>query len=183
MSMPARDVVDGITLALDGEVPELDLAASELARRAIRFASMLEDTLTASLAPWGLTPADYGVLITLRSAGEPYELRPSELKSRLLMTSGGVSGVLNRLDKTGLIDRQPHPTDGRSSRVRLTSTGLETVNAAVRAWTLAQCDVLRKVPDEVNRSAADALREVLLALGDSAPQSAQAPGRHGIDTA
>jgi DNA-binding MarR family transcriptional regulator len=177
MSNPARDVIDGITLALDGEVPELDLAASELARRAIRFASMLEDTLTASLAPWGLTAADYGVLITLRSAGEPYELRPSELKSRLLMTSGGVSGVLNRLASTGLIDRQPDLTDGRSSRVRLTPAGVETANAAVRAWTLAQCDVLRKVPDDVSRQAADALRDVLLALGDTEPPTADATRR------
>ena len=169
MGKSKRDVVDGITVALHDEVPELDNAASELARRAMRFAGMLDDALTECLVPWGLTRADYGVLITLRSAGEPYALRPTELKARLLMTSGGVTGVLNRLEKSGLVQRQPNPNDGRSSWVRLTRKGVESASAAVQAWTAAQCDLLRNVPDAISRSAADALRNVLLALGDTEP--------------
>jgi hypothetical protein len=52
-------------------------------------ASMLEDTLAECLAPWGLTKAEYGVLSALRSVGAPYELRPTDLTARLLLTSGG----------------------------------------------------------------------------------------------
>jgi DNA-binding MarR family transcriptional regulator len=107
------------------------------------------------------------VLGALRSVGKPYQLRPSEIQARLLMTSGGVSGVLNRLEKAGLIERNQDTDDRRGSRVRLTTSGVETADAAVRAWAEAQGDTLRKVPDDVARRAADALREVLLALGDT----------------
>lgn len=173
-----RDVIDGITVALRDDVPELVGAASELARRTVRLAAMLEDALAECLAPWGLTSADYGVLVTLRSAGTPYELRPSELKARLLMTSGGVSGVLNRLEKGGLVERRPNPTDRRGSSVQLTPAGVTAANATVRAWTTAQSDALRTVPEDGCRAAADALRTVLLALGDTEPNVSR-PTRRG----
>lgn len=161
--------MDSITEVLRPGISQLDSAASELARRAVRLAARLEDVLTESLAPWGLTKADYGVLITLRAAREPYRLRPSELTARLLMTSGGVSGVLNRLEKNGLIERRPHATDGRSSWVQLTDDGIAAANGAAKAWTTAQCDALRNVPEAASRAAADAMRDVLLALGDHEP--------------
>lgn len=160
------DVVDAITGALGDEIPGLRSAASELARRAVRLAAMLDDVLAECLAPHNLTPADYGVLITLRTAGREYRLRPGELRSKLLMTSGGVSGVLNRLERSGLVRRQPHATDGRSSWVQLTAEGAAAADAAARAWTEAQCDALRAVPEPVSRAAADSMRAVLLALGD-----------------
>jgi DNA-binding MarR family transcriptional regulator len=177
MSPPARDIVDGVADGLREGVPEMDSAASGLASRVVRFAAMLEDALAECLVPWGLTKADYGVLVTLRAVGEPYEFRPSELKARLLMTSGGVSGVLNRLEKLGLIERQPHPTDGRSSSVRLTPAGVESANETVRAWTIAQSDILRSVPNAVCRSASDALRDVLIAMGDTEPVRVERPVR------
>ncbi|MBL1098381.1 MarR family transcriptional regulator [Streptomyces coffeae] len=61
--------------------------------------------------------ADYGALNALLSAGEPYELRPMDLRERLLLTSGGTSNVLNRLVKAGLLTRQQDASDGRSSPV------------------------------------------------------------------
>lgn len=167
MGQSQRDAVDRVNDAVPAGKGHSDHPAIELASRSIRLASMLEDVLTAELAPWGLTKADYGVLITLRASGKPFELRPSELRARLLMTSGGVSGVLNRLEKTGYVERRPHPTDGRSFRVKLTPAGLSCADDAAKAWTVAQQDALRKVPDDVSRSAADALRRVLLALGDT----------------
>jgi DNA-binding MarR family transcriptional regulator len=169
--MSERDLVDGITTALRAEAPGLDDPRTEVVRRVSRFATKLDDALADCLAPWGLTRADYGVLITLRAAGEPFALRPSELKSRLLMTSGGVSGVINRLERTGLVERQPDPSDGRGAVVCLTTKGADTAIEALRAWTEIQCDLLRNVSDAVSRNAADGLRNVMLALGDVEPRA------------
>jgi DNA-binding MarR family transcriptional regulator len=80
--------------------------------------------------------------------------------------------VLNRLEKAGHIERE-RDDDGRSSWVRLTDTGVETVNATLGAWAAAQADIFRAVPSSVSRAAADALREVLVALGDCKPPAAR----------
>jgi DNA-binding MarR family transcriptional regulator len=164
-----RDLVDSITDDWRTEMPELDRPEYELARRATRLGLLLADALTRCLGPWDLTSAEYGVLIALRSVGAPYELRPSDLKARLLLTSGGVSNVLNRLAKSGLIERQRDAKDGRSSWVRLTEAGVETAESAVHAWSDAQREMFRAVSPDTARAAADALREVLLALGDGEP--------------
>jgi DNA-binding MarR family transcriptional regulator len=168
-----RDLVDGIVAAWRREMPDLDRPEYELARRATRLGVMMQDALAAQLSPWNLTRADYGVLNTLRSAGAPYELRPSDLKVRLLLTSGGVSTVLKRLEQMGLIEREQDVNDGRSSWVRLTDAGIETAGAVARAWSEAESHFFRAVPPEAIQAASDALREVLVAAGDLEPPAPQ----------
>jgi len=137
----------------------------------------LQDALAAQLWSWDLTRTDYAVLNTLRSVGAPYELRPSDLKLRLLLSSGGVSNVLNRLEKMGLVEREQDTTDARSSWVRLTSAGVETAGSTMRMWSQAQADFFRAVPPDVVESASAALREVLIAIGEVAPPTAETRSR------
>jgi DNA-binding MarR family transcriptional regulator len=137
--------------------------------RVARLDAMLKSELANWLRPWGLDVAEFGVLRTLRAAGEPYTLRPTDLKVRLMLTSGGMTSVLHRLGKQGLIDREADGDDGRSSWVRLTPQGLDLAERAIVGWTGALSDIYRKVPEETIRVASDALREILLGLGDEAP--------------
>ncbi|MEX2969630.1 MarR family winged helix-turn-helix transcriptional regulator [Streptomyces sp. C184] len=123
---------------------------------------------------------DYGVLNALLSVGEPYELRPMDLRERLLLTSGGTSNVLNRLVKAGLLTRQQDASDGRSSWVRLSDTGLHLAEEVVASWTQAQRDFFRDVPADASRTASDALRQILVCLGDLEPP---VPQRAGVPVA
>lgn len=168
-SQTGHDLVDHLTDAAREALPGIDQTKFELTRRAVRLADIIEAALGECLEPWGLTLADYGVLNALLSAGKPYQLRPREIQARLLLTSGGVSGVLNRLQRAGLIERHQDPDDKRSSWVRLTDAGAESAGATLRACAAVQSDVLRKVPADAARRAADALRDVMLALGDTEP--------------
>jgi DNA-binding MarR family transcriptional regulator len=176
---PGRDLVDAITDAWRTEAPELNRPEFELSKRATRLAMMLQSELTARLAPWGLTRADYNVLSALRSVGTPYELRHGDLRARLVLSSGGTTNVLNRLEKVGFIERERNNSDARSSWVRLTKAGFDTADLTVRAWAEAQADIYRAVPPEVSRAASDALRQVLLALGDHEPTPAAPKERGG----
>src|ERR1700749_198505 len=124
-----RDFVDSLRGDWQAERPDLDRPEYELGKRVVRLSLRLEDAMAECLAPWGLTRTDYGVLTTLRFAGAPYELRPTDLKARLMLTSGGVSNILNRLEKASLIERVWDTADGRSSWVRLTGEGAETADA------------------------------------------------------
>ncbi|MFC4948659.1 MarR family winged helix-turn-helix transcriptional regulator [Pseudonocardia sp. GCM10023141] len=165
-----RDLVDGLTSAWRREMPEVDLAVVELTRRAARLGVILQDRLAECLAAWELTRADFSVLNVLRGSGSPFEMRPSELRVRLLLSSGGVSNVLSRLQRLGYLERRPDARDGRGWLVRLTPEGVDTAEATMRAWAAAQTELYRGVTDRQASSASAALREVLLAIGDNEPQ-------------
>jgi len=168
-----RDLIDGIADAWRREMPGLYRPEAQMASRAVRLGVLLDDLLAAELARWDLLKTDFAVLTALRSAGAPYELRPSDLKDRLLLTSGGVTTVLKRLEKAGLVEREQDTADGRSTRVRLTSTGIETAGATVQAWSQAESRFFQAVPPQVVQAASDTLREVLVAVGDLEPPTSR----------
>jgi DNA-binding MarR family transcriptional regulator len=53
-------------------------------------------------------------LATLSHLAEHGSLTPGELGSLLVLTSGGVTALLQRLERLGHLHRTPHPRDGRS---------------------------------------------------------------------
>lgn len=164
-----RDVVDEIAEAWQTELPGVTGIGFELSKRAARLSALLTAPVEAELARLGLTKAEYDVLAVLRSTGSPYRLRPSVLAQSLVLTSGGISNVLRRLEAAGLIERDPDPSDARSSWVRLAPRGVQLAETAVRAASAAQGTALRDLPPETAQQAIDALRAVLVALGDAAP--------------
>ncbi|WP_319455893.1 MULTISPECIES: MarR family winged helix-turn-helix transcriptional regulator [unclassified Mycobacterium] len=168
-----RDRVDRLSEDLNAQIGGLDRVEYDLTKRVGRLGVMLEDAMNSCLARWGMTRADYGVLTALRSVGEPYELRPTDLRERILLSSGGTSNVLNRLLKAELVTRAPDSTDGRSSFVRLTTTGLELADEIVKEWARVQQDLFRAVPVEASQAASDALRRVLIGFGDHEPPEPQ----------
>lgn len=164
-----RDIADEIVAAWRRELPEVADLTLELTKRAARLSALLAEAANRKLAEAGLTKAEYEVLATLRAGGRPYRLRPTELAHRLLLSSGGTSNLLRRLTEAGLVVRKADERDARSSWVQLTPAGVTTAEAAVRAATAAQRELLSAVPEHLGRSASDLLREVLIALGDRPP--------------
>lgn len=180
--MADADYVDDVLAAWRRELPEIVGAELELAKRATRLAALLADAMAPELAALGITAAEYDVLATLRRAEPPHRLRPSELTVTLMRTSGGTSNALRRLEAASLVEREPDPQDGRGSWVRLTPEGARVAEDAVRATGRAHDRLLERVPEPDRRAAADALRTVLLALGD-APAPPRRAGRRGRSTA
>lgn len=74
---------------------------------------------------WGsLAPTEYGVLYALSTAPGP--LRITELCEDVLLSQPGMSRLIARLERKGLIERVGDPRDARASRVRMTAEGLRT---------------------------------------------------------
>lgn len=65
----------------------------------------------------------FDVLATLARA--PSGMTMSELSSRILVSNGNVTGLVNRLEEDGLVVREADPRDRRSQFVTLTDTGRE----------------------------------------------------------
>ena len=149
-------------------MPDIALDEFELTRRAGRLSALLQDALGDCLSRWELTHSEYGVLITLRSAGTPYELRPSDLKARVLLTAGGISNAPTALSDEGSRARC-RPGDKRGAWLRLTPKGVDIAEQVIAAWAADLASLLRGVPPESVRAASNTLRDVLIALGDREP--------------
>lgn len=53
----------------------------------------------------------------------PEGLKMNELSRHLMVTGGNVTGIVDPLEKAGLVERTPEPADRRAYRVRLTRAG------------------------------------------------------------
>jgi DNA-binding MarR family transcriptional regulator len=70
----------------------------------------------------------YDVLAALRDAPER-SLRQVELAERVLLSNSGLSRLVDRIERRGLVERTSCPTDRRSFHVRLTDEGQEMLDA------------------------------------------------------
>jgi DNA-binding MarR family transcriptional regulator len=168
-----RDQVDVIVDEWRVQLPETVGPAMELGKRIHRLGGRLQEAVRNETAALGLTPAEFDVLSALRRTGEPYALKPSELASRLLLTSGGTSNVLRRLHQDGLIERAADAADARVAWVKLSPKGVKVAEKIVRAVTGAQARLFGAADEALVVEAADRLREVLVALGDEAKNEAK----------
>jgi DNA-binding MarR family transcriptional regulator len=169
MTASGRDQVDAVIDCWHRELPDFDRPEFGFTKRATRLGHLIEEALSRTLAPWNLAKADFNVLSILRTAGAPYELRPTDLRNRVLLTSGGIANIVNRLERMGLVERIPDSADGRSSWVRLTDDGIEVAEETIQAWTTVQEQMFSAVDPQLIQQANDTLRTVLLAIGDREP--------------
>jgi DNA-binding MarR family transcriptional regulator len=76
--------------------------------------------LSGHLERYDLTPAQFGVLAQLQAGGG---ISQQALADWLFVTKGNIVGLLNRLEKRGLVQRRPDPQDSRTHIVSLTEQG------------------------------------------------------------
>jgi DNA-binding MarR family transcriptional regulator len=137
------------------------IATLELGKRTSRLHLLFDQAIKAELSELGLTYAEFDVLMVLNRAAPPYRMKPSELSKSLLLTSGGISNVLQRLTAAGFVEREANAGDARSRWVQLTDKGREQAREAMGASSRAYTEIMAGIPEETVRQAADVLREVL----------------------
>ena len=89
-----------------------------------RTAALLGHQLEQALKPFGVTPTQYNVLRILRGAGERGLCR-NEVRERLIAQVPDVTRLLDRLEDTGLIERERDSVDRRLVNTRITDQGLD----------------------------------------------------------
>ncbi|QCB93015.1 MarR family winged helix-turn-helix transcriptional regulator [Cellulomonas shaoxiangyii] len=124
------DFVDDVRAAWTRERPDLDVTTQGVFGRLSRVALRVTDELVAVYRQHGLAEGDFDVLATLRRAGEPYAYSAGELAEHTLVTSGGMTKRVDRLEAAGLVRRRVSETDGRGRVVELTDRGREVIDAA-----------------------------------------------------
>ncbi|WP_428377901.1 MarR family winged helix-turn-helix transcriptional regulator [Lichenicoccus sp.] len=78
-----------------------------------------------------LTFNEYQSLAAIYLSGPPYESSPNQIAHHNLLTSGGMTNLLNKMEAADLISRRPAEQDRRGVVVSLTAEGRERLDAAL----------------------------------------------------
>jgi DNA-binding MarR family transcriptional regulator len=162
--MAESDAVDRIVEQWRRELPDLELEPMATFGRIHRISQKLwGGTLNRVYGEYGLGRGEFDVLATIRRSGET-TLSPKQISTSLMLSSGGLTGRLDKLENAGFIERLPDPADRRALRVRITDKGRETIEAAVRAGLDAQAELLGKLSSEDREQLGALLRRLHIAF-------------------
>ena len=162
--MADTDGVDAILQQWRRERPDLDTSPIGVIGRISRLAREIEQRLEPVYAASGLEPGWYDVLATLRRAGPPYRLRPTDFAASLMLTSSGTTKRLDRLEAAGHITREPDPGDRRGVLITLTAQGRRLVDKAAVTHMANEKRILLGLTPAEQRQLADLLRKLRLTL-------------------
>jgi DNA-binding MarR family transcriptional regulator len=165
----ARDPVDDILGAWRAERPDLDLKAMGIIGRFGRAAGHIQKAVESELQKFELAIADFDVLASLRRAGPPYRLTPTQLYRNLMITSGTMTNRLDKLEERGLVTRHDDPNDRRGIQVSLTPKGLKLVDSAVTAHVANETGILSGLTASEQATLDGLLRKLLARLASGTP--------------
>jgi DNA-binding MarR family transcriptional regulator len=99
-------------------------------RSFLRAHAQLIRTLETELGEAHEIPlASYDVLVQLAEASE-HRLRMTELADRVLLSRSGLTRHIDRLERDGLVRREPVPGDARGMYAVLTAAGTDRLRSA-----------------------------------------------------
>ncbi|MGH1362208.1 MAG: MarR family winged helix-turn-helix transcriptional regulator [Calditrichia bacterium] len=162
-----QDLIDRLIAEWEEERPELNTDAMAVVGRIILLGNLLEKRASAALKPFGMHYTDLDVLATLRRSGAPYRLTPTELLGSVLLTSGAMTTLLNRLEKAGHITREPDPNDGRIKAVKLTAEGKALIDQAIKVRFQEATGSITELSSAESRQFEALLKKLMSALTKS----------------
>ncbi|GIG70123.1 MarR family winged helix-turn-helix transcriptional regulator [Phytomonospora endophytica] len=154
------DAVDRIVGQWRSERPELRLRPMEVFGRIHRLSRLTLQRIEPVYLKYGIGRAEFDVIASIRRSGEPYTLSPKQIGATLMLSSGGLTGRLDKLEKAGLVERLPDPDDRRGLRVRVTGAGLEAVDRAVAEGLDVQAETLDTLTVAEQETLAGLLRKL-----------------------
>ncbi len=125
------DAIDRIEAAWRKERPDVDVSSVGIISRIWRIGRHLEQARKERLSEHGTDRVTLDVLAMLRRSGPPFRMTAGELTHHSLISSGGVSQRLDKLERAGLVVRQFHAEDRRRIDVQLTPAGVELVDSTL----------------------------------------------------
>jgi DNA-binding MarR family transcriptional regulator len=148
--------------------PDIDpFPMAVLGRLAEAAHLVMRDRLSPLFQRYGLQPGEFDVLATLRRSGAPFALTPTALYEATMMSSGGMTSRIDRLENAGLVERLPHPTDRRGTMVALTAKGRGLIDEAVEAHVANEAEVLSALTKAEQKELSRLLARLISGLASS----------------
>lgn len=142
---PSVDVVDTAFLE------------SLLGYNARRAALAVIEVFLERMAPYRLRPVDFSVLsLVVHNAG----ITSRQLCSALGILPPNLVSLVAALEQRGLIERMPHPRDGRATGLHATAAGTRLMRQAERTAAELEAEVARRLSPSEQRTLLRLLRKV-----------------------
>jgi len=161
---PNRDQVDGIYERWAVELPDVSTRGAQILARARRITLYARPAIEGAFKSFEIDTGEFDVLATLRRSGAPYALRPTELYRSLMISSGGLTDRLDRLEARGLVRRRRSPDDARSTLVELTPVGRKRIEAAFRTDMEIEDKLVGALTRDEHAQLVTLLRKLMLGL-------------------
>lgn len=109
------------------EFPDLDPSATEVFLHLLRAGDEAYRVVDSHFARYEISDGRFGVLMSLwgqcRRSGAPASLTPAEIAERTGVTRATITGLVDSLERSGLVTRTPHAQDRRMTAIELTPRG------------------------------------------------------------
>jgi DNA-binding MarR family transcriptional regulator len=123
---------------------------------------VMREHMNPLFAGAGLQAGEFDVLATLRRSGAPFTLSPTRLYEAAMISSGGMTDRLDRLERAGLVIRRPDPKDRRGKLIVLTDPGKRLIDEALSRHVANEERLLLSLT-EAEQQTLDALLKKLIA--------------------
>jgi DNA-binding MarR family transcriptional regulator len=150
-----------------GFVHPVETPAHEAVLNVVVTANLLAKEGERLVAPFGITEAQFNVLMLLKHQSVGGGLDQTALGRMLVVNRSNVTGLVDRMEGAGLVVRSPDPGDRRVKRVSLTSKGRRAADAAEKPYFERVDRVLKAIPAEDRKALVRALERIRGALEDS----------------
>ena len=102
-----------------------DAPEQEALLKLVRTSDRFQTSMARLFRNYGLTPSQYNVLRILRGEGKPLPIL--EIASRTITIVPGITGLIDRLEQSGFVNRLRCEKDRRVIYVALTDHGMSTL--------------------------------------------------------
>ncbi|WP_374999675.1 MarR family winged helix-turn-helix transcriptional regulator [Aeromicrobium sp. CTD01-1L150] len=127
----------------------------------------------------GLSLGSFDVLANLRRSGPPHEKTPGDLAESSMLSSGGITLRLDRMEADGLIDRTRSEHDRRVVHASLSARGREVIDAVYGQHVAAQAALLADLTEEELEDLERLLRKVEVSIEKNADRARDLPVTDG----
>jgi len=139
-------IIDRAIVDLKREFPKIDVSTKGIVYSFFYLADHFSSTGGRVLEEFGLSWGEYLVISTVRRRGVHGSMSPSSISASVRMSTGGLSNLLRRLEKSGLVKRTPSKRDGRGVFVTLTARGRKLAEDALLAISANQVAHVESLP-------------------------------------
>ena len=145
----------------DSAAPSIDVEKQELIDSLVRVSFGVTAVLSRVAAEYDLSLTQLRVLAILRDR----RVRMSELASYLGLDRSTLSGLVDRAERRGLVQREPNPDDGRAVDVFLTTSGAQLARQGAEQIAGALSPTIRQLTKIDARRLAALLQQLLRPAG------------------
>ncbi len=130
--------------------PELDPTAVQTSLTLLRVASDIIAAMDEELAGHGTSQGRFTILMLLENC-EQGSLSPSELAEMCGVSRASISGLIDGLQKSGMVKREADARDGRGRPVRITAKGTRFLEKMLPAHFTWMARVMQNLSEKQRR--------------------------------